>query len=179
MYILLLTCCAIYPNRLISCESLSFGDMSWSGVALCLWLRNVLVQQSNWRSESNHIQLWLLMTKMFCKYYAVELLSLNKFFNKRPTGDNLQVTGDFSEAAWSDLTDDAELGDCPSSSLVMKPQVKNFHIWLDVNDWRGTTRDVPGSFWGSFWSLRARWSGAGQRWAGCRPFLPLWRETWR
>lgn len=32
-------------------------------------------------------------------------------------GVSLDVTGALSEAVWSDLTDDAELGDCPSSSL--------------------------------------------------------------
>lgn len=33
------------------------------------------------------------------------------------TGVSLEVTGALSEAIWSDLTEDAELGDSPSSSL--------------------------------------------------------------
>lgn len=33
------------------------------------------------------------------------------------TGVSLEVTGALSEAVWSDLTEDAELGDNPSSSL--------------------------------------------------------------
>lgn len=33
------------------------------------------------------------------------------------TGVSLEVTGALSETVWSDLTEEAELGDCPSSSL--------------------------------------------------------------
>lgn len=53
------------------------------------------------------------------------------------TGDkgDLQVTGALSEAIWSDLTEDAELGDSPSSSLVMKSQVTNCNIRSDMDDW--------------------------------------------
>lgn len=43
---------------------------------------------------------------------------------------DLQRTGVFSGTVWSDLTEDAELGDCPSSSLLMKPQVKNHLIGI-------------------------------------------------
>lgn len=35
----------------------------------------------------------------------------------------LQVTAAFSEAAWSDFIEDAELGDCPSSSLLMRSEI--------------------------------------------------------
>lgn len=55
---------------------------------------------------------------------------------------DLQVTGAFSEAAWSDLAEDAELGDCPSSSLENKPQVYTTvnKIKFDMSNWQETNR---------------------------------------
>lgn len=57
-----------------------------------------------------------------CTVEHEQVVCLGYKTSNRDTCD-LQVTGAFSEAAWSDLTEDAELGDCPSSSLEKKPQI--------------------------------------------------------
>lgn len=45
----------------------------------------------------------------------------------------LQVTAAFSEAAWSDFIEDAELGDCPSSSLLMRSLKRYIRFYLDYH----------------------------------------------
>lgn len=71
-----------------------------------------------------NIKLVLRIINLQRKHYTEFFILLKKHQDSRwLVKCDLHETGAFSEAAWSDFTEDAELGDCPSSSLLIKAQV--------------------------------------------------------
>lgn len=73
----------------------------------------------------NYIIVWLLL---FIKWYVYLMHGCKMCYTPEQGSSwrwDLQVTGAFSDATWSDLTEDAEPGDCPSSSLLMKNVFKD------------------------------------------------------